>query len=92
MQQCPVLHGTKPAVFVRIIFVSEDCGDTWKAVPVGGRFFLAKLLTVNKSLWADGQSVVLKQADGLKWSRITSLTPSGAVPKSNVTTTRPATQ
>jgi photosystem II stability/assembly factor-like uncharacterized protein len=55
--------------------VSEDGGKSWKAVPIEGQYFLGKLLSVDRSLWAIGQSVVLKQADGLKWSRISSLVP-----------------
>ncbi|SPE36599.1 Glycosyl hydrolase, BNR repeat-containing protein [Candidatus Sulfopaludibacter sp. SbA6] len=71
------------------LLVSEDGGDTWKTVPVGGRFFLAKLLQVNDSMWAMGQSVMLK-SDAMKWSRIESLVPGGTVPPaSNTAPTRP---
>jgi photosystem II stability/assembly factor-like uncharacterized protein len=55
--------------------VSEDGGGSWKAVPIEGQYFLGKLLKVDRSLWAIGQSVVLKQGDGLKWSKIDSLVP-----------------
>jgi len=74
------------------LLVSEDGGETWKTVPVGGRFFLAKLLAVNRSLWAIGQSVVLKSSDGLKWSRIESLVPGGTVPPNTRTATGPTTR
>ncbi|HEY2015263.1 MAG TPA: YCF48-related protein [Bryobacteraceae bacterium] len=62
------------------LLVSEDGGETWKAVPAGGRFFLAKLISVNNSLWALGQSMVLKQDSGLKWARISSLNPGRTAP------------
>lgn len=58
--------------------VSEDGGGTWKAVPIEGQYFLSKLLKVDQSLWAIGQSVALKQAAGLKWTKIGSLVPNRA--------------
>jgi photosystem II stability/assembly factor-like uncharacterized protein len=57
------------------LLVSQDDGETWKPVEVNGSFFLSKLVRVNQSLWAVGQSTVLRQADGLKWERIPTLTP-----------------
>jgi photosystem II stability/assembly factor-like uncharacterized protein len=65
--------------------VSEDSGETWKALPAGGWFFLSRLQQVNDRLWAVGQSTVLKQ-DGLQWTRISTLVTSGA----SGTTTTPA--
>jgi len=67
------------------LLVSEDGGETWKSDPVGGRFFLAKLLTVNGKLWAMGQSVMLEQADGLKWKRLDSLAPGRTAPADAIT-------
>ena len=58
--------------------VSEDAGGTCKSVPIDGQYFLGKLLKVDKTLWAIGQSAVLKQAGGLKWTKIDSLVPSTA--------------
>ena len=59
--------------------VSEDGGNTWKPVSVNGRFFLSRLLKMNDTLWALGQSVMLRQDTGLTWKRIESLVPSGAM-------------
>ena len=58
--------------------MSEDGGSNWKAVPMPGNYFLSRLLRVQKSLWAIGQSVVLQQADGAKWTPMESLVPSNA--------------
>lgn len=69
------------------LLVSEDGGETWKDAPVGRRYFLSKLALVDNSLWAIGQSTVLRQS-GLKWSRIESLVPGGMAPAA--TATRPA--
>lgn len=52
------------------LLLSEDHGETWKAVPAGGRYFLGKLLPMNESLWAIGQSVVLEQSGtGKDWKK-----------------------
>ena len=52
------------------LLVSEDKGETWKAVPAGGRYFLGKLLLMDKSLWAIGQSVILQQSgNGKEWTK-----------------------
>jgi photosystem II stability/assembly factor-like uncharacterized protein len=51
---------------------SEDGGETWKTVKTDGRYFLARLIKVNDSLWAIGQSTVLRQTEG-KWQRIDKL-------------------
>jgi photosystem II stability/assembly factor-like uncharacterized protein len=60
------------------LLVSEDAGKTWRPVKVEGRYFLARLVNVNQSLWALGQSVVLRQTgSGLEWKRVDTLTPSG---------------
>jgi photosystem II stability/assembly factor-like uncharacterized protein len=54
--------------------VSEDNGETWKPVSSGGRYFLGKLMPIGKSMWAVGQSVVLKQGgNGKEWMKINSL-------------------
>jgi len=54
---------------------SADGGATWKVVPADGRFFLARLLTMNDSLWALGQSVMLRYTGNNQWKRIDSLVP-----------------
>lgn len=59
--------------------VSEDGGGSWKSVPIEGQCFLSKLLQVDESLWVIGQSVVLRQAGGVKWTRIESLVPNRAL-------------
>ncbi|HYW44314.1 MAG TPA: YCF48-related protein [Bryobacteraceae bacterium] len=69
--------------------LSEDGGETWKAVPAAGRYFLSKLQRVNNSLWAFGQTTVLRQADGLKWEKIQSLVTDTTTTTNN--TTSPAT-
>jgi len=50
--------------------VSENKGETWTPVPAGGRYFLGKLLPIDQSLWAIGQSVILQQSGGGKeWKK-----------------------
>jgi photosystem II stability/assembly factor-like uncharacterized protein len=55
--------------------VSDDGGESWKTVPIGKQYFLSKLLRVDQSLWAIGQSAVRKQAGGVTWTRIGALVP-----------------
>jgi photosystem II stability/assembly factor-like uncharacterized protein len=57
------------------LLLSQDGGETWKAMPAGGRYFLGKLTRVDKTLWAVGQSTVLRLADNRKWVKIESLSP-----------------
>jgi photosystem II stability/assembly factor-like uncharacterized protein len=60
--------------------VSEDGGGTWKPVAVDGRFFLSRLLNMNDSLWALGQSAMLRlEGNGTAWKRIDSLVPNAAM-------------
>lgn len=54
---------------------SEDGGATWKQVKTEGRYFLSRLLRVNDTLWAVGQSVMLRQTGPLAWKRIETLVP-----------------
>ena len=54
---------------------SEDGGATWKVVKTDGRFFLSRLLRMNDTLWAVGQSVILKQTGPTTWERIDTLVP-----------------
>ena len=54
---------------------SEDGGGSWKVVKTDGRFFLSRLLRVNDTLWAVGQSVILRQTGPMKWERIDTLVP-----------------
>ncbi len=70
--------------------VSADGGQSWKPVKTGGRFFLGKLVAVNGSLWAIGQSVVLKQS-GMEWRKIDSLTPNGPKAAPGASAPPPAT-
>lgn len=56
------------------LLTSADGGTTWKPVAVDGRYFLARLLRMNDSLWALGQSVMLHY-NGKEWKRIESLVP-----------------
>jgi photosystem II stability/assembly factor-like uncharacterized protein len=56
------------------LLFSEDHGETWNSVPAGGRYFLGKLLPMNESLWAIGQSVVLEQSGtGKDWKKNSNL-------------------
>jgi len=73
------------------LLVSEDKGETWTQTPAGGRFFLGKLLPVDKSLWAIGQSVVLMQSgSGREWKRNSVLAADSAAPFLPVPETKPA--
>jgi photosystem II stability/assembly factor-like uncharacterized protein len=52
------------------LLVSQDKGDTWTPVSVGGRHFLGKLLPVGQALWAIGQSVIFEQSgNGMEWKQ-----------------------
>jgi photosystem II stability/assembly factor-like uncharacterized protein len=52
------------------LLVSDDRGESWKEVPAGGRYFLGKLLAVDQTLWAIGQSVILQQSGtGKEWQK-----------------------
>jgi len=54
--------------------VSEDAGETWKQLTAPGRYFLGKLLPMDKTLWAIGQQVVLQQTgDGKVWKPLNTL-------------------
>jgi len=67
------------------LLMSEDGGDTWKPVSTSRRFFLSKLFRVKESMWAIGQSALLRQTEGT-WKRIDTLVPGGApVPGTQVT-------
>jgi photosystem II stability/assembly factor-like uncharacterized protein len=54
---------------------SEDNGATWKVVKTAGRYFLSRLLRVNDTLWALGQSVILRQTGPSEWKKIETLVP-----------------
>jgi photosystem II stability/assembly factor-like uncharacterized protein len=59
--------------------VSEDGGESWKALAIGGRVFLHKLLMVKDSLWAFSPFRVLAQTGkGLEWKRLADPVPEGA--------------
>ncbi len=54
--------------------VSEDGGENWKVVKTSGRFFLSKLARVNDTIWALGQSTLLRlTGPGLEWKRVETL-------------------
>ncbi len=55
------------------LLVSEDAGETWRAVNVDDRLFLSQLITVDGSLWAIGQLGVLRQDAGSHWKKVDSL-------------------
>jgi photosystem II stability/assembly factor-like uncharacterized protein len=54
---------------------SEDGGVTWKPIKTEGRYFLSRLFRVGDTLWAVGQSVILRQTGPSEWKRIDSLVP-----------------
>ena len=61
------------------LLLSRDGGETWKAVPIPGRYFLARLIRRSDSLWALGQSAILRQTGaGMDWKKIESLAPGGS--------------
>ena len=54
--------------------LTEDNGATWKVVKTDGRYFLAKLTRVGDTVWALGQSNLLRLDGPTKtWKRIESL-------------------
>lgn len=56
------------------VLMSEDSGETWKALPVGGTPFLHQMLPLRGALWAVGQFAVLQLDDaGRGFNRITTL-------------------
>jgi photosystem II stability/assembly factor-like uncharacterized protein len=52
--------------------VSEDGGDTWKAVKTPVRYFMNKTVKVGNDLWALGQSGMLRRV-GTEWKKVDSL-------------------
>jgi photosystem II stability/assembly factor-like uncharacterized protein len=58
---------------------STDGGATWKAVQTEGRYFLSRLLRMNDTLWALGQSVVMRQTGPNEWKKIDTLVPNAAM-------------
>jgi photosystem II stability/assembly factor-like uncharacterized protein len=58
---------------------STDGGATWKAVQTEGRYFLSRLLRMNDTLWALGQSVVMRQTGPSEWKKIDTLVPNAAM-------------
>jgi photosystem II stability/assembly factor-like uncharacterized protein len=62
------------------LLTSEDGGATWRSVAIDGTPFLHQVLPVKDTLWAIGQSRVLRRAgDGQVFSALTTLP--GADPK-----------
>jgi photosystem II stability/assembly factor-like uncharacterized protein len=56
--------------------MSEDSGAHWKGVLTPQRYFLGRLIASGGSLWALGQSVLLRQTgNGTEWKKIDSLVP-----------------
>jgi photosystem II stability/assembly factor-like uncharacterized protein len=56
------------------LVVSEDGGNTWRAIPVSATLFLNKMLPVGDGLWAVGELGALAQTgSGAEWKRIDSL-------------------
>ena len=67
---------------------SEDGGLTWKPVQTDGRYFLARLLRMNDTLWAIGQSVILRQNGAAGWKRIDTLVPNTAMQGAQMETSK----
>jgi photosystem II stability/assembly factor-like uncharacterized protein len=73
--------------------LSEDKGETWKVVKTSGRFFLAKLARVSDTVWALGQSTLLRlNSPGLEWKRIESLALDKAQSMNSVVPTPPGSE
>jgi photosystem II stability/assembly factor-like uncharacterized protein len=67
---------------------SADGGLTWKPVKTEGRYFLSRLLKVNDTLWAIGQSVVLRQTGPTEWQKLDTLVPNTAMQGATLETTK----
>jgi len=59
-------HGRGWIVADNHLLLSEDRGETWRPLSVGGTLFLHQVLPVKDSLWAVGQFGVLRQANGAR--------------------------
>jgi photosystem II stability/assembly factor-like uncharacterized protein len=56
------------------ILLSEDGGDSWRAVGLTGRWFLERLIPVRDSVWAVGPFSILKQQGReIAWSKLSNL-------------------
>jgi photosystem II stability/assembly factor-like uncharacterized protein len=61
------------------LLVSEDGGNNWKAIPVEGNYFIARVFPMGDSLWALAELGILKQTgNGLQWKHDESFVPAGA--------------
>jgi photosystem II stability/assembly factor-like uncharacterized protein len=58
---------------------STDGGNSWKVVKTEGRYFLSRLLRMDDTLWAVGQSVILRQTGPTEWKKIDTLVPNAAM-------------
>jgi photosystem II stability/assembly factor-like uncharacterized protein len=54
-------------------FLTSEDGSAWKEVRMPGRNFLNRLVRVNETLWAVGQSGILERTSGMEWKRVQSL-------------------
>ncbi len=67
-------------------FLTSEDGTAWKELRIPGRNFLSRLLRVNGTLWAVGQSGILRRTgSGLEWKRIGSLVPDSSMREPEVT-------
>jgi photosystem II stability/assembly factor-like uncharacterized protein len=69
------------------LLTSTDGGNTWKIVKTEGRYFLSRLLRMNDTLWAVGQSVILRQTGPAEWKKLDSLVPNTAMQGANMNAT-----
>lgn len=75
------------------LLVSEDSGESWKAVKIDDQLFLCQLITVNGAPWAIGQLGVLRQTgQGSAWKKIESLVPDDPLKDSYTDTLSAATK
>lgn len=61
------------------LVVSEDSGATWRAIPVEGNLFVARLFPLGDTLCALAELGLLRQGgNGLQWKRDETFAPAGA--------------
>jgi photosystem II stability/assembly factor-like uncharacterized protein len=61
------------------LLVSDNGGDSWRAVPIEYKLFLNKMLPVGNTLWAVGELGVMSQSgSGLEWKHLDSLVTASA--------------
>jgi photosystem II stability/assembly factor-like uncharacterized protein len=61
------------------LLVSEDGGGKWRAVALGGNYFVSRVFMLGDTMWALGELGLLKQiGTGLQWKHYDAFVPAGA--------------